>query len=499
VSAGSSRWRAVVPAAVGVLAGSAAGAQAVLSPVVALANNGDFNRVLTSLGLRPQGSNRFPFPFAQLRFVDGHMASSGAYWTSYLPGLKAVTSAVTLVTGGSFDLRVLGALYSVALGVLVFAFCRRFGSVAAQIAVGAVLVVGLSDARLVAYFNSFYDEPWSLLVLGACVVAVLANDGRRVVSTRAQLTWAALGALLVTAKSQDASLFVPVAGAALLLSSRPRPGHSRRVRKILPVACAVAVTVIAGGYLAIQPAVYSHDNLYDQVFADLLVHSPHPRADLAWLGLPPSMIQFAGTNAYAATTGYNTPTFQHFAAHGGREKVEAFYLDHPSEAVGALLRGVKAGMQAHLAYLDYRTAASGAPVGADGCGLCFLSKGLSGTGPSSPAPVVLLDGVAVAAAILLRRRGRNGVSDAIVFLLVVSAVALLTAVFGEGSYEEIKHLYLFYVANLLLLAITAGASLTAGAGLLALSAPWPAGRWRRSTPGCGPSTSPGTERGRPGR
>lgn len=113
-------------------------------------------------------------------------------------------------------------------------------------------------------------------------------------------------------------------------------------------------------------------------------------------------------------------------------------------------------METHLTYLGYRTASSGAPVGADGCGLCVFSKTLSAATPASPGPILVLDGAALVGAILSRRRGRNGVSDATVFLLAVSAISLLAAVFGEGSYEEIKHLYLFYVANLLLIALTAG-------------------------------------------
>jgi hypothetical protein len=44
-------------------------------------------------------------------------------------------------------------------------------------------------------------------------------------------------------------------------------------------------------------------------------------------------------------------------------------------------------------------------------------------------------------------------ADALVLLCAISATAVLTAVFGEGRYEEVKHLYLFYISNLLLLSI----------------------------------------------
>ena len=49
-------------------------------------------------------------------------------------------------------------------------------------------------------------------------------------------------------------------------------------------------------------------------------------------------------------------------------------------------------------------------------------------------------------------------------LCAISATALIAAVFGEGHYEETKHLYLFYTSNVLLLALSVGAvvNLTAG-------------------------------------
>jgi hypothetical protein len=451
------RRRASVAVALGFVAAVVAGVQVAVSPVVALANNGDFNRVLTSVGLRATAPDRFPLPYPQLRFTSGHVTSPGAYWTSYLPALKAVTTAVTVVTGGTFDLRVLGVLFSTALGVLVFAICKRFVHPAAQVAVGVVLVLGLCDGRPVAYFDSFYDEPWSLLVLGCVVVAVLANGGRRVLSPRGFLVWSLLGVVLVTAKTQDALLALPVIVATLPLSLRSRSGGPRLGRKVLPVICSLVVGTGAVAYLLIQPAVYSHDSLYDQVFVDLLVYSPHPRADLAWLGLPPNMIAYADTNAYEAQTGFDTPEFQHFAAHGGQGRVLMFYLAHPSEAVSALLRGVRDGTQAHLNYLGYRTASSPAKAGADGCGLCLYSRTLADTTPASPFPLLLLYAAALIGAILLRRRqGANGLSDAVIFLLAVSALSLITAAFGEGRYEEVKHLYLFYVADIIILALAAG-------------------------------------------
>ena len=73
------------------------------------------------------------------------------------------------------------------------------------------------------------------------------------------------------------------------------------------------------------------------------------------------------------------------------------------------------------------------------------------TGAASPGGVPLtiaLYGGALGLAVVARRRSLIGAADALVCLCAISATALLAAVFGEGHYEETKHLYLFYTTNL---------------------------------------------------
>jgi hypothetical protein len=459
VGRGLTRAKTLIPTAAGCAAFGTAGAQTVLQPVDALGNNNDFNRVLTSLDLHAVGHNRFPFPFAQLAFTPGHVSSPGAYWTSYLPVLKFITWVMTPVAGGTFDLRILGLLYSVAFGLIVFEVCRHFTGPVPQLSVGAVLVVGLGDAHLVAYFDSFYEEPWSFIVLSSCVIGLLALNGRRQIQALTLLIWTVLAAALITAKTQNISLLIPSLAVTFRFSVSFTPKWASRLgRKAAAVACSLALVLVSALYLHEQPSVYTQDNLYDQVFADLLVHSSHPQADLASLDLPASMSTYIGTNAYVPWGGINTPAFLSFAAHQGRLKVEMFYISHPYEAVSALERGVKDGTQSRLAYLSYHTAASTSLAGSDGCGLCIFSESVSHLdgGFSAPVMVVALYVSALIGAVLRRRQGREGVSDSIFFLVAVSFFSLLTAVFGEGTYEEVKHLYLFYLSNIFILALTTG-------------------------------------------
>jgi hypothetical protein len=71
---------------------------------------------------------------------------------------------------------------------------------------------------------------------------------------------------------------------------------------------------------------------------------------------------------------------------------------------------------------------------------------------------MILFGAAAAVALALRKKRLVGVADVLLMMVAISAFELCAAAFGEGAYEEGKHLYLFYVTNLLLLAFTAAGS-----------------------------------------
>lgn len=454
--------------------------QFLLCPVVGLANNGDFDRLLAMVGLRSTGPG-FAVPYAWLHYSVGHAhAPGGTYLTSYLPIGWLMSGVAHILPGGSFDSRVLATFLAVLLAICVYLVVKAVPGQAARVAAGVVLVIGLCDSRLVAYLDSWYDEPWSLLLLLSLTIWLLQNRGARAVSRRSLIVLIVIAALLITSKTQNAVLVVPMVGAVIVVTRhQDRASLVSRLRPAaLPCLLLVAVAVT---FVASQSSVYASDSRYDLIFDDLLLHVHDPVATLKSLGLPASMSAYAGTNAYQTSGGYETMAFKRFESGDPNVRIANFFITHPVIAADAVGRGLRAGWQADLPYLGYRTAASGAPPWAGACEPCVYSTVTGAASPGGAPLTIALYGGALLVAVPARRRLLTGAADALVCLCAISATALLAAVFGEGHYEEIKHLYLFYTTNLILLAL----SLAVSADLIRRRATGPlskADRTRRTLP-----------------
>jgi hypothetical protein len=448
---------------------------------IGIANNGDFDRLLNHIGLRTATRSIFPQPFAAFDYVRGWTPTQGAYWSSYVPVINGYTHVATWLNHGRFDLRWLGYAFSVGFAFALYLLCASFKKVIPQILFGALVVLAVCDANLVAYFNSFYDEPWSLLLLLLCVTAVIRIRDRRRLPPAAIIGITGLAILLLTSKSQNVFLGVFFASGLLFLVSGRKDAPKWRQRAI-PFACAGAVLLSVPLYLGSQASIYSQQNVYDGVFQELLGHSTDPAADLRWLGLPPSWQNLAGGNAYQPGNELHSADFQSFVKHGGRAKLMEFYVSHPSRALHAVLRGTRYGMKANIYYLGYKQNDGHTPGWSKPCGFCPLSTVTQSVSAQGPVIAALLYAAAIAVALAWRKRGGQGYSNAMIFLLVISAYSLFAAVFGEGLYEETKHLYLFYVSNALI-----GAFTVSGCAQLAIS--------RREPEKSRPSSSVGPDSG----
>lgn len=460
---GSSRLGRQARAHPGPLAGAAATLalclyQILIAPVVVLANNGDFDRLLALIGLKSTGPE-FAIPYGWLQYRPGHTtAPGGLYLTSYLMVTWPLGLIARLV-GGSFDVRILGVLLAFSLAAAVYALLRELPAGVPRLVAGVILALGIGDSSLVAYLNTFYDEPWTLLLVLSLAAWLLWNRGKRGIASRRISALVVLAALLVTSKTQNAALIVPMTALVVILA-RPRQHQRRRSAtwRVMVVSC-VALVGIAGAYLSQQSGTYVSESRYDLIFDDILLHSHNSQQTLRQLGLPAQMVVYAGTNAYVPHSGYSSAAWRHFESSSPAATLAWFFFTHPSVTEGAMSRGLEAGWQAKLSYLGYRTKASGAPQWASACEPCIYSSLTSDVSPVGVPLTAALYGLALIAARMARRWSMGGAADALTALSAISAVAVLCAVFGEGHYEEVKHLYLFYVTNLTLIALCSAVGL----------------------------------------
>ena len=276
-----SHWERTV---LGLLAAAIA-YQIFVDPIVGTADNRDWWRVTKQLGiayLDAPGPDATFFKNIQREYTVVAPQDVQYLTSELLLGRVARAVSGFVSKDGLFDLRWMGCVhalaYLAATGVFLAAFHRR--SRRARIAVGAFVLVTLSDVRIVSYFNSFYCENAQVIFLIAALgFAMLGVDAERPARQRALLyaAFLACSSLFFFAKTQDLVFCAPFAVIAYRLL--PRGGWRPRA--------AIALTVLAlfvWGMASDAYAVTHRVNIGVTLQEEILPHSKTPEKDLQELG-----------------------------------------------------------------------------------------------------------------------------------------------------------------------------------------------------------------------
>ena len=144
-----------------------------------------------------------------------------------------------------FDLRLVGTVHALLLGVAVWLIVRAFpGPRPLRALTASLLVLALTDTRFIVYYNSFFTEPASLLAL-LFLIAIILHSCRRPTFTRMALfAFTAAAVALVVSKLQNAVLVVPLAFVLLARRTEWRRLHLvGRWRGRIPGAVCVGLLV----------------------------------------------------------------------------------------------------------------------------------------------------------------------------------------------------------------------------------------------------------------
>jgi hypothetical protein len=275
--------------AVLIIVAAAASYQLFVEPVVGIADNRDFARLMDPAGIDYENVARYRESVFQ--FVETKFVFAKTYSYRYLTSERPILGAAKLVNrvlskDGRFDIRCLGvcnlALYLGALFIFLRAF-RGTGRASRLLAAGAILLV-CTDVKLIACFNSFYCESASLIFLFSTFgLALLCIQGTRQGPTAWLLWFGYMGSafLFWMAKSQNIA-FAPclTLGAWCFFPTFEYPGRSY-LRAIgaaaIPASMILAFAVSAYGDTV--PA-----NAHVVLDEEILPHSPQPALDWQELG-----------------------------------------------------------------------------------------------------------------------------------------------------------------------------------------------------------------------
>ena len=288
--------------------------QLILPPVVGLADNGDFVKVLGRFDLYGKVYRTYQFIDTVYEFHhERHWVS--AFYSSEIVLAGAALGVNSLLSkDGNFDIRCIGIVHAALFLLALWLFAPLLGNAPhwPRIFVFALILLMYCDVMYVSGLNSFYmDEPAYLFLLLSAVLYL-----RFVAWNRKQdlILLFICVLFLATAKVQHAVLgFV---FAALLYRAR---------------AMAAGIVLISVLMLwKASPADYAGYSLYNVIFVRILPHASNVDNTLKSLGLDDSYRALIGKNAYEPESHPGDLVFRkEFDRRVSAPKLAMFYALHP--------------------------------------------------------------------------------------------------------------------------------------------------------------------------
>lgn len=338
-----------------------------VKPVIGMADNGDFARIMGTAGLsyldQAMDFKDKYFGYFIREFGLTHMGLGG-YVSSELVLVVYAKLISWLVHGSVFDMRVLASVYSVLFLIAAWVIIRynKRENAAANIIFALLFIVIFADIGYTAYYNSLFGEPVSFVFLLLTVGFAVALTQQET-PHKGMLTGFFVSALfLITAKVQNA----PVGIVLSLLCFRftALRGDFRWNRLVLWFSAILFLSSVAI-YFSV-PKEIKVINQYQTVFYGILKDSPDPAGDLRELGIPEELAVNAGTNYFdQAPIDQRDPVLKEtFYPKISHAKVALFYLKHPDRFIAKLKVAGSKGMTIRPYYLGNYEKAAGKPYGA---------------------------------------------------------------------------------------------------------------------------------------
>jgi hypothetical protein len=438
--------------------------QLAVPPIVGLADNGDFDKVMRPAGLSHAAESYedryFFYVNSKFSFIDLRWSIGGYLTSERLIVITARAIGVLLSGDGLFDIRILGLLQAFILlaGFALLLAATRGLRAVTRAAFGLLLVLMFTDVGYVAALNSFYSQTASLLFL-LIAAGLWGLIARQSGPKLAPLVCFFIAAILFVGSKPQETIHAPVLAALLLRASMAR--STGRAEKVRGALLAIGLLIFAAVYYARTPESIKEAALYNNVFYELLPASADPSADLAALGADVRLAPLVGTTAYAENSPVNEPEFRsQFFDRVSHRDVAIFYLSRP-ERLWALLRKSSAGAFAlrppHLG--NFEKSAGRPPqtlTGAFGLWSGLRYRAL----PGSVWTILLLFVGSLAAAIFLRARRNLSLKERLFLegfcaLNVMALASFLTCTLGSSLYDISRHLFAFQAMTDLMLLVAA--------------------------------------------
>lgn len=423
-----------------------------LHPIIGVADNGDFLRIMGTVGLdyvdpaESYHDKYFGYIHTQYAF---HKTGTGGYVSTQLI-VVFIATAIGRLFASVFDIRLLAALFIVLFLTAMYMLLRYAGlkHPATRAVYAIVFAFVFADIGYAAYYNSLFGEPvaFVFLLLAGGFGYMLAQKERPSLWLLAGFYAAAI--MVVGAKTQ----YAPVGLAIALLGARLWQLREDRSWRRGVIAWSAALVLLSVATYVSAPKELRVINQYQTVFFGVLKDSPDPQRDLKELGLDPSLAQLAGTNYFTPDTPIKqndpqlTPLFYDKISHA---KVALFYAKHPLRFLTKLEKAAESGMTNRPLYLGNYAKSENRDYGAVTQTFGLWSEWKRTWLPHSFLAVFLFFAIYFVALVVYRLRSYRAheklIAELHMTLLLVGMIAFVVPLIGDGEADLSKHLFLYDV------------------------------------------------------
>ncbi len=269
-----------------IAAAAIVGYQCLCPPVVGLADQGDFRRVVGKFGYGPEQPATF-YAYATLKYVRDP-AYRWPEWEQFSSEDLFVGTAVlvnkVISKDGNLDIRVIGLVHALAFLASFACLLHVTQGFRLKYYLWIVFLLITTDVARIAYFNTFYAEPASYVF---CIFLLAEGIALCVkgVSTARLARWLLWTVLFVLAKPMNAPL------GFLLAAYTIRLAWGLKLVKLAWIG-AIAIVLTCIFSMVTAPSPMRDVNAYDLIFLAVLPESKTPAADAATLGIDPSFDGF---------------------------------------------------------------------------------------------------------------------------------------------------------------------------------------------------------------
>ncbi|MEK4004667.1 glycan biosynthesis hexose transferase WsfD [Paenibacillus sp. FSL H3-0333] len=422
-------------------------------PFTGVADNGDFLRMMNTVGLNyfdagEDYADRF-FSYSHSKFAYDDLFK-GFYPSSQILLVLVPRLLAGIFHGSYFDIRLLAVVYAVLLLAATWMIVKlgAKSSYATGLLLGAGMLFVFYDIGYLAYFNSLFGEPVSMVFMLLTFALGLRLTGQEQPSSKGLTLFFIAVLFLICSKIQNAPVGLAFALIFLRLRTLNGTGSWRKLALSLAVATALVSVIM---YVA-APKELKHINLYQTVFFGILNESPDVRGDLRDLGLPERLEVLAGTNYFQGDTAIKQddpllgPDFYDRVSH---KDVLFFYMKHPGRLIENMKYAAANSMSIRPYYLGSYEKSEGKPAGAVAGMYSGWSELKNKHLPHSLGFLVIFYLVYYAGVFYQYFRTREAAGriagELMMLLGLIGLFSFLVPILGDGRADIGKHLFLFNV------------------------------------------------------